>query len=157
MTTITGQLDALALLEPDAQAVRPPVVPTAPEPPLVCPGCGQKSESVWAARNDHWLHPADTRAYGRPVCIRMNLTRCHVTYWLKCLSGEYTAPDKKCCHGAMKHHKGRVTRAYELEHLRADVTRAEAAWADMSWLRPLLEEHDVTLEESGLDDGWAGT
>ncbi|WP_427017833.1 hypothetical protein ACQCSX_04260 [Pseudarthrobacter sp. P1] len=156
MTMIMAcQLDLLDLLHPEPA---PPALAPATVTPLLCPGCGEASPDAWSARNDHWIHPADTRDFGRPVCIRMNLTRGHVLYWLKCLSGEYVAPDKKCCHGAMKHHKGRVTRAYELEHLREDLAKAQAAWPDMAWLRPLLDKHGVTLEEAGLDDdGWGAS
>jgi len=152
MTTLMdGQLDLFALLEPAPTAAAPTV-------PLTCPGCGQTSQNAYLANLNHWLHPADTRSFGQPVCISMNMRRNHVTYWLRVISGAYESPDKKCCHGATKDHKGRATRDNYLQHLRGDIARAADAWPDMDWLRPLLDEHDVTLDEAGLDDdGWGAS
>lgn len=138
---MAGQLDLLDLLP------KPAALTPAPEPPLTCPGCGQTSPSTHLAGLNHWIHPADTRDAGHPVCIGMNLTRNHVQYWCMVISGAYQSPDKKCCHGAIKTHVGRERREYWMDHLRQDIIASFRYWREALWLEPMLTKYGIDIEE----------
>ncbi len=80
--------------------------------------------------------------------MKMSLQKSHVQYWCMVLAGKYQSPDKKCCHGAMKHHTGRETREYWVDHLRQDIGLARESWGAVPWLTPMLEKFGVPLESA---------
>lgn len=144
---IAGQLDLLALLEPEVPTTSDEMTPAEKVekwgypytiPGTSCIACGHVFTSDFdGSRNHSWLPFQD-------VCMSMSLTKNHVQYWCMVMAGTYTSPDKKCCHGAIKEHVGKERPEYWQDHLRRDIERAREVWGAIPWLRPMLEKYGVT-------------
>jgi len=124
---MAGQLDALALLEPDPTAAGPtPATIAALAGP--CQGCGVDSTNPLWFEINHTIMPRDTQRTGFPVCVSMNLTYNHIVYAM----GQVVAKEPStCCYGKQSLHGRTVnkpTREQLLDHVHAYYNYAKGPW-----------------------------
>ena len=125
------QLSLLDLLEPE---------PT-PEPP-VKQSLSQWCEACGEVEFMQQLMPGETKRFGHPVCLGMNLTLNHIHYSMGQTNTHDLRDPYPCCHDKHGIHGKKIskpTREHWLDHVRVDIERAQAKWK----LHPISLMHAV--------------
>lgn len=115
------QLSLLDLLaaEPEPAA---PAPRTNPHP--WCEACGEHEYMSY-------LMPGESKAFGHPVCIGMNLTLNHIHYAMGMANINAERDPYPCCHGGGTLHGKTIrnpTRQHWIDHANAYIERAKVKW-----------------------------